>query len=147
MELPSRACLMPNMIESKIVKHHSVPVIILQLVRNMSSDIIINFSKILDIYSARLSTTMASRLTETKKLEVPSERSKKLGNNFNQVSSPYMIIFPESFAFNCASHVSCVARLDEVSDSAKFRITSKKDGMEPVVMALILGMVMVGDVA
>lgn len=58
-----------------------------------------------------------------------------------------MIIFPESFAFNCASHVSCVAKLEEVSDSAKFNITSRKDGMEPVVMAFILGMVIVGDVA
>ena len=58
-----------------------------------------------------------------------------------------MIIFPAPFAFICASHVSCVARLEEVSDSAKFRITSRKEGMEPVVMAFILGMVIVGDVA
>lgn len=34
-----------------------------------------------------------------------------------------------------------------MSDSAKFKIRSKKDGMEPVVMALIRGIVMVGDVA
>ena len=34
-----------------------------------------------------------------------------------------------------------------VSDSAKFRITSTKEGMEPVVMALTRGMVMVGEVA
>jgi hypothetical protein len=40
-----------------------------------------------------------------------------------------------------------VARDDVVSDSAKFRITSRKDGIDPVVMALILGIVMVGDVA
>lgn len=63
------------------------------------------------------------------------------------MSSPYMIIFPPPLAFNCASHVSCVARVEEVSDSAKLRITSRKEGVEPVVMALILGMVMVGDVA
>lgn len=34
-----------------------------------------------------------------------------------------------------------------MSDSAKFRITSRNDGMDPVVMALILGMVIVGDAA
>lgn len=43
--------------------------------------------------------------------------------------------------------MSWVAREDDVSDSAKFRITSRKEGIEPVVMAFILGMVMVGDVA
>ena len=34
-----------------------------------------------------------------------------------------------------------------VSDSAKFRMTSRKEGMDPVVIALTRGMVMVGDVA
>lgn len=34
-----------------------------------------------------------------------------------------------------------------MSDSAKFRMTSRNDGIEPVVMALIRGMVMVGDAA
>ena len=43
--------------------------------------------------------------------------------------------------------MSCVASVDVVSDSAKFRITSTKEGMEPVVMALTRGMVMVGEVA
>lgn len=51
------------------------------------------------------------------------------------------------FARSCASHVSCVASVDVVSDSAKLRITSRKEGMEPVVMALTRGMVIVGDVA
>ena len=37
--------------------------------------------------------------------------------------------------------------MEEVSDSAKFRIKSKNEGVEPVVIALILGIVMVGDVA
>jgi hypothetical protein len=50
-------------------------------------------------------------------------------------------------ALICASQVSCVASVDEVSDSAKFRITSTKDGIEPVVMALTRGIVMVGEVA
>lgn len=63
------------------------------------------------------------------------------------MSSPYITIFPDRFAFICASHVSCTARLDEVSDSAKFSITSRKDGIEPVVMALTRGIVIVGDVA
>ena len=34
-----------------------------------------------------------------------------------------------------------------MSDSAKFRITSRKEGIDPVVIALTLGMVMVGEVA
>lgn len=34
-----------------------------------------------------------------------------------------------------------------VSDSAKFKITSRKEGTEPVRMALSRGMVMVGEVA
>ena len=63
----------------------------------------------------------------------------------SQVSSPYMIIFPPAFAFICASHVSCEASVELVSDSAKLSITSRKDGMEPVVIALILGIVMVGE--
>jgi len=58
-----------------------------------------------------------------------------------------MIRFPALLAFIWASHVSCVARDDEVSDSAKFKITSRKEGIEPVVIALILGIVIVGDVA
>ena len=37
--------------------------------------------------------------------------------------------------------------MDVVSDSAKFRITSRKEGIEPVVMAFTRGMVIVGDVA
>ena len=40
-----------------------------------------------------------------------------------------------------------MASVDVVSDSAKLRITSRKDGIEPVLIALILGIVMVGDVA
>lgn len=34
-----------------------------------------------------------------------------------------------------------------MSDSAKFKIISRNDGVEPVVIALILGIVIVGDVA
>lgn len=58
-----------------------------------------------------------------------------------------MTNFPLSLAFNCASHVSCVASVDVVSDSAKLRMTSKNEGIEPVVMAFTRGMVMVGEVA
>ena len=58
-----------------------------------------------------------------------------------------MTILPVFFAFICASHVSWVASEEDVSDSAKLRIRSRNEGVEPVVMALILGIVMVGDVA
>jgi hypothetical protein len=51
------------------------------------------------------------------------------------------------FSFICASHVSCDANEEVVSDSAKLRITSRNEGIDPVVIALILGMVIVGDVA
>jgi len=50
-------------------------------------------------------------------------------------------------SFICASQVSCDASDEDVSDSAKLRITSRKDGIDPVVIALILGMVIVGEVA
>jgi hypothetical protein len=53
----------------------------------------------------------------------------------------------KSLALICASHVSCVPSVDDVSDSAKFKMTSTKEGMEPVVMALTRGMVIVGEVA
>lgn len=85
--------------------------------------------------------------TATKKLDVPSARSKKPGNNFSQVSSPYMSSLPVFFAFICASHVSWEARDEDSSPSSMFRITSRKDGIEPVVIALILGIVTVGEVA
>ena len=51
------------------------------------------------------------------------------------------------FSFICASHVSCDASEEVVSDSAKLRITSRNEGIDPVVTALILGIVMVGEVA
>ena len=86
-------------------------------------------------------------LTETKKLDVPSAREKVPGNNFSQVSSPYITSFPSGFAFSCASQVSWCAKLEVVSDSAKFNMTSRKEGIEPVVIALTRGIVMVGDVA
>jgi hypothetical protein len=53
----------------------------------------------------------------------------------------------KSLALICASQVSCAPSVEEVSDSAKFKITSTKEGMEPVVMALTRGIVMVGEVA
>ena len=37
--------------------------------------------------------------------------------------------------------------MDDLSDSAKFRITSRNDGIDPVVKALIRGIVIVGDIA
>ena len=58
-----------------------------------------------------------------------------------------MTNFPPCFALSCASQVSCVANVEVVSDSAKFRMTSRKEGMDPVVIAFTLGIVIVGDAA
>lgn len=58
-----------------------------------------------------------------------------------------MTILPVPLAFICASQVSWTERVDEVSASSRFRMTSRNEGMEPVVMALIRGMVTVGDLA
>ena len=144
---------MPNMIQTQIMQDHRIPVSIAQLLRNMSRHIVIHLGEVLHMTSTNvliaLSTTSGQwhLLTETKKLVVPSARTKKSGKSFNHVSSPYMTSLPPSFALSCASHVSCVASVDEVSDSAKLRMTSRKEGMEPDVMALTRGMVMVGDVA
>ena len=54
---------------------------------------------------------------------------------------------PPGLPFNCVSQLSCVARLEVRSDSAKFRIASRKEGVDPVVRALTLGIVIVGEVA
>ena len=43
--------------------------------------------------------------------------------------------------------MSWLAKLEVVSDSAKLRMTSRKEGIDPVVIALTRGMVIVGDVA
>lgn len=43
--------------------------------------------------------------------------------------------------------MSWSARLDDVSDSAKLRIISRKEGIDPVVIALTRGIVTVGAVA
>lgn len=83
--------------------------------------------------------------TETKKLEVPSWRSKVSGNSFSHVLSPYMTSLPLSRALICASHVSWAASSEEVSPSSILRIRSTNDGIEPVVMALRRGMVTVGE--
>lgn len=89
----------------------------------------------------------AIRLTETKKLVVPSARSNVPGNSFSHVSSPYMASFPVPLAFICASHVSWDARLELSSPSSRLSTTSRKDGIEPVVIALRRGIVTVGEVA
>jgi hypothetical protein len=139
------------------MQDHAVPITVQQLLRYMSRHIVIHFrevlqngSKVNDIFFL-CTLTGRSALTETKKLLVPSARSKKSGKSFNQVSSPYMTSLPlplsKSLALICASQVSCVPRLEVVSDSAKFRIRSTKEGIEPVVMALTRGNVMVGELA
>jgi hypothetical protein len=86
-------------------------------------------------------------LTETKKLVVPSALSNVPGNNFSQVSSPYMTSFPVPLALIWASHVSCEAKFELSSPSSRLSTTSRKEGIDPVVMALRRGIVTVGDVA
>jgi hypothetical protein len=145
------------MIQAQVMQNHCIPIGIQQFLGNMSRHIIINFCKVLRMIwqvNNRLCLYTLGRwfaLTETKKLLVPSALSKKSGNNFNHVSSPYMTSLPlplsKSLPLICASQVSCAPSVDEVSDSAKFKITSTKEGMEPVVMALTRGIVMVGEVA
>lgn len=58
-----------------------------------------------------------------------------------------MICLPVFFAFICASHVSWEAKDDDSSPSLIFRMTSRKEGIDPVVIAFILGIVTVGEVA
>jgi len=142
---------MSNMIQSKIMEHHSIPVIPLELIVDMAGDIIIDLGKVL-LRQLSISpafthiTAWAVALTETKKLDVPSLRSNIPGNSFNHVSSPYITSFPPRTLI-CASQLSCCARVDVVSDSAKLRITSRKPGTEPVVIAFTRGIVIVGEVA
>lgn len=97
-----------------------------------------------DLYSASARDVFH---TETKKLVVPSARSKVPGKSFSHVSSPYMSTFPVSFAFICANQLSWEARLDVLSVSSRLSIASRKEGIEPVVMAFSRGIVTVGDVA
>lgn len=151
--IPAWSCLMPDMIEAKIMQYHSVPIVLAQLGCNMSCHVVVDFGEVLYKTSATPnliifpSTRDYGVCTETKKLDVPSALSKVSGKSLSHVSSPYMTSFPVFFAFICASQVSWDARVEDVSASSKFRMTSRKEGMEPVVMALIRGMVIVGDVA
>lgn len=45
--LPSRSSFVSNVIKSKIVKDHSIPVVFYELSRNVSSDIVINLGEVL----------------------------------------------------------------------------------------------------
>lgn len=58
-----------------------------------------------------------------------------------------MISRPAPLAFSWANHESWWARVEVVSDSAIFRIASRKDGTEPVVIAFTRGIVTVGELA
>lgn len=115
----------------------------------MTRDIVVHF---IEILIQNLDFQLASHFsfdthTDTKKLVVPSCRSNIPGNSFSHVSSPYMTRRPPGRALIWASHVSWWARVDDVSDSAKLRITSRNDGTEPVVMAFTRGIVIVGELA
>jgi len=142
---------MSDMIQPQIMQNHSIPIIPPQLVVNMAGDIIVDLRKVLlrqfpiSPFSAQ-TITQTIVLTETKKLDVPSLRSNIPGNSLSHVSSPYMTSFPPRTLI-CASQLSCCAKVDVVSDSAKLRITSRKPGIEPVVIAFTRGIVIVGEVA
>lgn len=132
------------------MQNHGIPVRVLELSGNVPRDVIVHFCKVLLCSIQPLSPTMLDPdvlPTDTKKLVVPSALSKVFGKSFSQVSSPYMTSFPAPFAFICASHVSCEAKLELSSVSSRLRMTSRKEGMDPVVMALSRGIVTVGDVA
>lgn len=51
---PSWTTLVPNMIQSQIMKNQSVPVVILELVRDMTGDIVVNLCVILGLVSVTL---------------------------------------------------------------------------------------------
>lgn len=134
------------------MQNHTVPISSNKFIVDMSSNIIINLREVLSPKYQQIGTSMiglglrGSQHTDTKKLEVPSERPKTPGNSLSHVSSPYIMIFPPRCLI-CASQLSWLARVEDVSDSAKLRITSKKLGIEPVVRAFTRGIVIVGEVA
>lgn len=98
---------MADMVNSEIVQNHDIPVILFEFTVHMPGDIGVHLSIILGSrLSRRLRTVYMFRLTETKKLDVPSARANVSGNNFIQVSSPYIMILPPSFACICASQES-----------------------------------------
>lgn len=149
---------MADVVHAEIVHDHHVPVRVLELIRDVSGNIVVDFGKVLRrslshgsrnmVYiSYCIHSTCMAQLTETKKLDVPSERLKVFGNSLSQVSSPYMMRLLSGLAFICVSQVSWCERLEDLSDSARFRIMSRNEGIEPVVIALRRGMVTVGAVA
>lgn len=143
---------MSYVIQTQVMHDQSRPVILGKLVWNVSSHIMIYFREVLRENNLSFNTNTAGtqspkvQLTDTKKLVVPSARSNIPGKSLSQVSSPYITSRPP-VAFNCANQVSWYASVDVVSDSAMLRITSKKDGTEPVVMAFSRGIVTVGALA
>lgn len=149
--LPSGPRFVAYVVKTKIVKNKRVPILLLQLTSDVPGNIMVNLGEVL---SSGVSTNVPlkrparagiTERTDTKKLDVPSCRSKVSGKSFSHVSSPNITRSPESLALIWASHVSCAARLDVVSPSSMFRMASRNDGMEPVVMDLRRGMVTVGD--
>lgn len=138
---------MSDMVKTKIMQDHGIPVRLPQLCCNMPSHIIVNLSKVLQRLLRFGNSSTSKGPTETKKLEVPSARSNVSGKSLSHVSSPNIANIPVFFAFIWASQVSCVASVEVVSDSAKLNIISRNEGTDPVVIALTLGIVMVGAVA
>ena len=109
--LPFGARFMTNMIQSKVVHDHTIPVISAELVGDMSCNVIIDFSKVLFDIDSAFGPALRFMYndwvpTDTKKLEVPSARSNIPGNSFNHVSSPYIINFPPCLRFSWDNQVS-----------------------------------------
>lgn len=98
---------MTDVVHAKIVHDESIPITVSQFCRHMAGHIVVYFGEILEKVLSKVHVKAEDcRLTDTKKLEVPSERAKVFGKSFNHVSSPYMTSVPEALCFICASHVS-----------------------------------------
>lgn len=84
---------MSNMIEPKIMQNQDIPIFPCKLIVQMSCHIVVYLRIILS------SAFLLKSHTDTKKLLVPSDRTNSPGNNFIQVSSPYITnCAPDRFA-------------------------------------------------
>lgn len=66
--MPSGPPLVANMVESQVMKHHGVPIVIFELARNVPRHVVVHFSEIL-LYLAR------SVVVTLRESSVPKRRS------------------------------------------------------------------------
>ena len=87
---------MSDVIHAQVMQDNGVPIASVELFGQMACNVVVNFGEILPNVSELIPVAYAFQLglTDTKKLVVPSARSKVFGNSFSQVSSPYMTSFP-----------------------------------------------------